>query len=247
MIQSVRDRGVRESGRRRGTKRGTRTRGRNRGNQRFWSLDLLLCFSFLRSLSFSFLFFCLPSSSSPGSFHFIDAAGIEVVEPRAGRCLLFASGAEHLHQVPPVPNLKSSGARCALCSFKLAFPSRCSLPVVCVWLFLSFRCVCVFFVFHDDSGHWRDAGEQCSLPHHDHDRPSCIGTTGPAGDQRPAICNRDVVHPDSRLRNCTADAVKKTLECPAVIVPGLPSQVQTSTSRREHTLRAGGVRMPECA
>lgn len=45
-----------------------------------------------------------------GAFHFLDAEGDEVVEPRAGRCVLFTSGAEHLHQVQHV----TSGVRLAM-------------------------------------------------------------------------------------------------------------------------------------
>ena len=33
-----------------------------------------------------------------GLFKFIDANGFHVVAPRAGRCVVFSSGAEHLHQ-----------------------------------------------------------------------------------------------------------------------------------------------------
>jgi hypothetical protein len=42
-----------------------------------------------------------------GEFRFIDLEGDEVVEPRAGRCVLFTSGSENLHQVQHV----SSGVR----------------------------------------------------------------------------------------------------------------------------------------
>lgn len=45
-----------------------------------------------------------------GALRFIDFEGDEVVEPRAGRCVLFTSGAEHLHQVEHV----SSGVRLAM-------------------------------------------------------------------------------------------------------------------------------------
>ena len=45
-----------------------------------------------------------------GHFAFIDASTNEVIEPRAGRCLLFASGTENLHQVSAVRR----GARVAL-------------------------------------------------------------------------------------------------------------------------------------
>ena len=39
-----------------------------------------------------------------GQLVFADPDGDEVIEPRAGRCVLFASGTEHLHQVQPVTN-----------------------------------------------------------------------------------------------------------------------------------------------
>jgi len=45
-----------------------------------------------------------------GEFTFTDRDGDEVVQPRVGRCVLFSSGTEHLHQVAPV----SSGVRHAL-------------------------------------------------------------------------------------------------------------------------------------
>jgi hypothetical protein len=45
-----------------------------------------------------------------GNFAFKDAMGDEIVEPRAGRCVLFASGPEHLHQVCAV----TGGSRKAL-------------------------------------------------------------------------------------------------------------------------------------
>ena len=37
-----------------------------------------------------------------GAFAFKDHDGDEVVEPRVGRCVLFASGCEHVHQVAAV-------------------------------------------------------------------------------------------------------------------------------------------------
>ena len=40
-----------------------------------------------------------------GDFCFIDAEGDEVLEPRAGRCVLFSSGFEHLHRVETVRRL----------------------------------------------------------------------------------------------------------------------------------------------
>jgi hypothetical protein len=45
-----------------------------------------------------------------GRFAFKDAMGDEIVEPKAGRCVLFASGPEHLHQVQTV----TGGTRKAL-------------------------------------------------------------------------------------------------------------------------------------
>jgi hypothetical protein len=45
-----------------------------------------------------------------GEFAFLDQGGAEVVQPRAGRCVLFTSGTEHLHQVAIV----RSGVRRAL-------------------------------------------------------------------------------------------------------------------------------------
>ena len=37
-----------------------------------------------------------------GDFAFVDEGGDEVIEPRAGRCLLFTAGFEHLHRVGAV-------------------------------------------------------------------------------------------------------------------------------------------------
>ena len=49
----------------------------------------------------------------------------EVVEPRAGRCVLFASGYEHLHRVCPV----ASGCRFVLATwFTLAPASGATVP-----------------------------------------------------------------------------------------------------------------------
>ena len=45
-----------------------------------------------------------------GNFLFRDLEGDEIVEPKAGRCVLFTSGAEHLHQVETV----TSGVRYAM-------------------------------------------------------------------------------------------------------------------------------------
>ena len=48
-----------------------------------------------------------------GQLVFADPDGDEVIEPRAGRCVLFASGTEHLHQVQPV----SQGVRISMGMF----------------------------------------------------------------------------------------------------------------------------------
>ena len=48
-----------------------------------------------------------------GDFAFVDARDDEVVEPRAGRCVLFASGFEHLHRVGKVKR----GSRFVLASW----------------------------------------------------------------------------------------------------------------------------------
>ena len=48
-----------------------------------------------------------------GDFCFIDAEGDEVLEPRAGRCVLFSSGFEHLHRVDMVRR----GSRFALAAW----------------------------------------------------------------------------------------------------------------------------------
>ena len=37
-----------------------------------------------------------------GEFTFVDPTGDEIVEPRAGRVVLFASGCEHVHAVKPM-------------------------------------------------------------------------------------------------------------------------------------------------
>tara|TARA_B110001452_G_scaffold84433_1_gene69031 strand:+ start:316 stop:603 length:288 start_codon:yes stop_codon:yes gene_type:complete len=67
-----------------------------------------------------------------GSLSFLDGADggggdTEVVEPRAGRCVLFTSGAEHLHQVSPV----TRGQRHAMGMwFTLAGPAHGEGPLV---------------------------------------------------------------------------------------------------------------------
>ena len=54
-----------------------------------------------------------------GDFVFVDEHEDEVVEPRAGRCVLFASGFEHLHRVAKV----TRGSRFVLASWYTLNPS----------------------------------------------------------------------------------------------------------------------------
>ena len=56
-----------------------------------------------------------------GKFAFRDAHGDALVSPRAGRCLLFSSGYEHLHQVQAV----TSGVRMAI---SMGFTLQQALP-----------------------------------------------------------------------------------------------------------------------
>ena len=59
-----------------------------------------------------------------GQFIFFDTDCDEVIEPRAGRCLLFSSGMEHLHQVSPV----TKGARLAI-GMWLTLTESCAIPL----------------------------------------------------------------------------------------------------------------------
>lgn len=63
-----------------------------------------------------------------GEFAFVDEEGDEVVEPRTGRCVLFASGFEHLHRVGKV----RSGSRFVLaCWFTLSATAGDALMPAC--------------------------------------------------------------------------------------------------------------------
>ena len=58
---------------------------------------------------------------SGGEFTFCDPSGDEVVEPRAGRCIIFPSGCLHVHAVKPV----TAGMRMAIaCWFTLTEQAR---------------------------------------------------------------------------------------------------------------------------
>ena len=61
-----------------------------------------------------------------GDFQFVDERGEEVVEPQAGRCVLFPSGFENLHRVCPV----TAGNRYALAAWFTLTASAADGPVV---------------------------------------------------------------------------------------------------------------------
>ena len=65
-------------------------------------------------------------SFSGGDFCFVDEGGDEVVEPRVGRVVLFASGFEQLHRVCSV----TSGIRFALAMWFTLTPSAAEGPVM---------------------------------------------------------------------------------------------------------------------